>query len=113
MTNKLVWLMPVTALAVSAVVVSGSMAASIRHPSPSAQEATTVTVTTAGTTNARYVLRIWEGRLGMFRGDSETPYRELDMPLSLLSDYDRELLTQGIITDTEEEMRALVEDITS
>jgi hypothetical protein len=113
MTNKLVWLMPVTALAVSTVVVMGSMTASVRHPSPAAQETTAVTTETSASTSIKYVLRIWDGRLGMFRGDSETPYRELDMPLSLLSDYDRELLAQGIITDTEEEMRALVEDITS
>lgn len=111
MTRKFIWLMPVTALAVSAVVVTSSMAASVVHPEPEKQDATEVTTTV--TTNVNYVLRIWNGHLGMFRGDSEVPYRELDMPLSLLSDYDRELLEQGIITETEEEMRALVEDITS
>lgn len=114
MTNKLIWLMPVTALAVSTVVVFGTMTASIRHPAPAAQEATDAAVTsTSVTTGIKYVLRIWEGKLGMFRGDSEVPYHELDMPLTLLSDYDRELLSQGIITNTEEEMRRLVEDITS
>lgn len=113
MKNKLVWLMPVTALAVSAVVVMDSMASSVRRPSPAAQEPTAVTTETSASTSVKYVLRIWDGRLGMFRGDSEIPYNELDMPLSLLSDYDRELLAQGIITETEEEMRALIEDITS
>ncbi len=112
MADKLVWLMPVTALAVSAVVVFGSMTASVKTPAPSAHE-TEPAVTTTVTTNAKYILRIWNEGLGMFRGDSPEPYRELDMPLSLLSDYDRELLEQGIVMDTESEMRALVEDITS
>lgn len=112
MADKLIWLMPVTALAVSAVVVFGSMTATVKSPAPSAQE-TEPAVTTAAVTDVKYILRIWKDGLGMFRGDSDVPYRELEMPLSLLSDYDREMLTQGITADSEAEMRALVEDITS
>ncbi len=106
-----VWLMPVTALAVSMVVVTSSMAATVAHPERPLVT-TTVTTTTA-TTTIGYTLKIADGVIGMYRENSEKPYRTLDMPVSLLSDYDRELLEKGITAETESEIRALVEDLTS
>ncbi len=106
-----VWLMPVTALAVSMVVVTSSMAVAVTHPErPFVTTAVTTTTTTA---SIGYTLKIESGVIGMYRENSDKPYRTLDMPVNLLSDYDRELLEKGITTETESEIRALVEDITS
>ncbi|MFR7471966.1 MAG: hypothetical protein ACLUT1_03645 [Ruminococcus sp.] len=35
------------------------------------------------------------------------------MPLSMLSAYDREQVEQGIVVQTQEELRKLLEDLTS
>lgn len=110
MTKKRIWFIIMTAFAISVVIVFGSMAASVRHPKPQAEEMTEASVTQ---TQVSFILRIWDGHLGLFRGDSETPYREIDMPLYLLTEHDKKLLEAGIIVDTEEEINALVEDITS
>ena len=108
MTKTRIWLMLLTALVISVVIVAGSMANAAVHPETEAEQMTTTTQT-----QVNYVLRAWDGHLGLFRGDSEVPYQELDMPLTLLSDYDREIVELGIIVETEQELRALVEDITS
>ncbi len=102
--------MLLTALVISVVIVAGTMARAVTEPKPMAEEGKQ---TTTVQTNVRYVLRAWEGHLGLFRGESEVPYRELDMPLTLLSEYDRELVEQGIIVETQSELRTLVEDLTS
>lgn len=110
MTKKRFWLMILTAFAVSAVIVFSSMAASIKHPEPQAEETTQTTVTQ---TEISFILKTWNGHLGLFRGDSNSPYREIDMPLYLLTEQDKKLLDAGIAVDTEEELNALVEDIVS
>lgn len=111
MTKTRIWMMLLTALVISVVIAAGSMAASVTNPEPAAEESAAATTTTQ--LNVSYVLRAWDGHIGLFRGDSETPYQELDMPLTLLSDYDREMVEAGITVETERELRTLVEDLTS
>ncbi len=108
MTKGQMWMMVMTAFVVSVVITTGSMARAAVEPEQEAKETTTTTQT-----NVSYVLREWEGHLGLFRGESAFPYQELDMPLTLLSDYDREMVQAGIEVETEKELRALVEDLTS
>lgn len=110
MTKTRIWLMLLTALVISVVIVAGSMANAAQQPETASEQPVTETTTQ---THINYVLRAWEGHLGLFRGDSEIPYQELDMPLTLLSEYDRKIVEQGIIVETEQELRALVEDMTS
>lgn len=110
MTKTRIWLMILTAFVVSVVIVSGSMASAVTRPvlpDEAAQEETSVS------TEAGFILKTWNGHLGLFRGDCETPYREIDMPLYLLAEDDVKLLESGIVADSEEELRRLVEDITS
>lgn len=57
------------------------------------------------------IVREYDGKLGVFRGDSPTPYRIIDYNVSLLSDYDRELLSEGIVINSEEELRVFIEDM--
>ena len=109
MTRKRIWLMILTEFAIRVVIVTGTMS-NITHPSPAAHEKAETSVTQ---TEVSFVLRAWNGHLGLFRGSSDTPYSELDMPLYLLADHDRELLEKGITAESEEELWRLIEDITS
>ena len=60
-----------------------------------------------------YVIREYESGLAVFRGDSESPYKIISVNLNLLSDYDREMLRNGIEADSESEINRLIEDLTS
>lgn len=110
MTRRRIWLILLTAFVISVVIVFGSMAASVSRPKPQAVEMTEPAITQ---TRVSYILKIWNGHLGLFRGSSDSPYREIDMPLYLLTEHDKNLLETGITADTEEEINALVEDIVS
>lgn len=61
----------------------------------------------------QFVLKEYEGKLGLFRGDAATPYQTLDFDVNYLGEYDRELLKQGIGVDTQRELEILIEDYTS
>ena len=60
-----------------------------------------------------YVIREYENGLAVFRGDSESPYRIININLNLLSDYDRQTLINGIEADSESEINRIIEDLTS
>lgn len=60
-----------------------------------------------------YIVREYEGNLGVFRSDSEIPFRTIECELNLLSDYDRLQLEQGIVLADEAELKTYIEDITS
>lgn len=61
----------------------------------------------------RYVLREYGGKLAVFQEENDIPYKEFNIPVALLSDYDQEILKKGIYAETEEEVRKLIEDYTS
>lgn len=61
-----------------------------------------------------YTLKEYDGKIGVFRGNSSTPYTYLqDVELSYINEYDRELLSNGIEVSTEQELKTLIEDLTS
>lgn len=60
-----------------------------------------------------YVLGEYDGYLALFRGEQKQPYQILDMPVQLLSDYDRGQIAEGIHVESEQELRRLVEDFAS
>ncbi len=106
--KKIAWTL-LTALAISLVIVAGSMTSAIQQEHGMAQELTTE----EPPTESGYLLRIESNQLALFRTGSSVPYQRLDVPLNLLSDYDLEQLQSGIAVGTEAEMRQLVEDLTS
>lgn len=106
--RKIAWMI-LTAITISLVIVAGSLTVSMRQERSAAQEVTTEETTT----EPGYLLKIADGQIGLFRMGSSVPYQRLDMPLNLLSDYDREQLEEGIPAATETELRQLVEDLTS
>lgn len=60
---------------------------------------------------AECVVKEYNGRIGVFKGESSTPYRVIDYDFSLLSEYDREQLTEGIVIESDRELQQLIEDI--
>lgn len=70
-------------------------------------------VTSAVVTTVRYTLRDYNGKLALFIGDEDIPSEVYDVMTKSFGEEDREMLRRGIIVDTEEEMRGLVEDYTS
>lgn len=97
-----------SAVALSAIIAVGSLYAGADSNSP--QEALPAAETSNETT---YILREYEGKLAMFRDYSDMPGRVYDFDVSLLTDYDRELLKQGIALPSERELERLLEDLTS
>ncbi|MBQ8297467.1 MAG: BofC C-terminal domain-containing protein [Ruminococcus sp.] len=60
-----------------------------------------------------FIVREYEGKLGVFRGESETPYRIIDCNVSLLSEYDRQQLRTGIVIESDEELNSFIEDMST
>lgn len=60
-----------------------------------------------------YILKDYNGHLAVFYSSEETPYEEFDILTNSFSDYDKNLLSQGISADTEDEIQQLIEDYTS
>lgn len=60
-----------------------------------------------------YILKEYNGRIAVFEQGSDLPYKEFEINLGTLSDYDRELLKNGITADSKEKIRQLIEDYTS
>ncbi len=68
-----------------------------------------------GTTSSppAYVVRSYEGEIGIFRGQSETPEQVLSVPVDSLPATDRLLLQAGIPAQNEGELRRILEDYES
>lgn len=73
----------------------------------------TKTEAIAASESTVYIIREYEGNLGVFKGDSDRPFRTIECELYLLSDYDRNQLEQGIVLANEAELKAYIEDMTS
>lgn len=61
----------------------------------------------------KYIVREYEGKLGVFIGASDKPYKTVDCNLLLLPDYDRQQLADGVIINSEAELKSYIEDMTS
>ncbi len=59
------------------------------------------------------MIREYNGRIGVFKGGSQSPYRIIDYDFSLLSDYDKEQLREGVVIETDSELQQFIEDIAS
>lgn len=57
------------------------------------------------------IVREYNGRIGVFKGESSSPYRVIDYDFSLLSEYDREQLREGIVIESDRELQQFIEDI--
>ncbi len=57
-----------------------------------------------------FVMKAYQGKIALFRENSEQPFQILDFETYLLPDADREALEQGIYADTQEELLSILED---
>lgn len=57
------------------------------------------------------IVRVYEGKIGVFMGSSKIPYRVIDYDISLLSEFDREQLMKGVTMETDYELNRFLEDI--
>ncbi len=57
------------------------------------------------------IIREYNGRIGIFREGSSKPYRVIDYDFSLLSDYDKEQLLEGVVIESDSELQQFIEDI--
>ena len=60
-----------------------------------------------------YILREYDGKLGVFPADSDTPQEVIDVPISLLPPYDQAELSSGVPAADDAELSKLLEDYTS
>lgn len=57
-----------------------------------------------------FVLRTYEGKVALFRENSQKPYQILDIEVYLLPEADRQALEEGILAEDETELRKILED---
>lgn len=95
-----------TAMTISAVIVFGAAARYIQHSRTGAAARKAVSEPPV----IGYTIREWNGAIGIFRGNSPSPYRTVHAGLNLLPEADRTALEHGIQVQTEKELRKLLED---
>lgn len=105
--DKKIYLTIMTALTVSGFIVICTMGQSIHRQRLAAKISDMPKELPA----AICVVREYNGRIGVFKGESERPYRVIDYDFSLLSDYDKEKLTEGVVMSSESELQQFIEDI--
>jgi len=113
MTRKLSLTVLLTGMAVSAIIIVVTVSSSINRQRIKAEQLAAVTTTQTTPLEIGYYLKEYEGELAIFRGESKTPYKRLGVSVNLMSEYDKNLLSNGIFARTQKELNALIEDYTS
>ncbi|SEL62079.1 hypothetical protein SAMN02910353_03025 [Ruminococcus sp. YRD2003] len=104
--DKRIYLMLMTALTISGFIVICTLGQSIHRQ----KLASRISVTAPEPTVVCEV-REYNGRIGLFKDGSSAPYRVIDYDVALMPDFDREQLREGVVMETEEELRRFMEDI--
>ena len=60
-----------------------------------------------------YTIRTYKGKIGVFRGGSESPSQTVDVPVSTLPQSDRKALSAGITVTGKDALRRALEDYES
>lgn len=105
--DKKIYLTLMTAITVSGFIVICTMGQSIHRQRLAAK----ISDVPAELPAVVCTVREYNGRIGVFKGDSRMPYRVIDYDFSLLSDYDKEQLNEGIIIESDYELQQFIEDI--
>ena len=104
--DKRIYLMLMTALTISGFIVICTLGQSIHRQKVANRISVSVPEQTAVCE-----VREYNGRIGLFKADSSVPYRVIDYDISLMPEFDREQLREGVVMETEEELRRFIEDI--
>lgn len=105
--NRKIFFMIFAAVATAGVLVICTLAQSVRNTKIQTKYAVNV----PEVTQPECIVREYDGKIGVFRGSSENPYKIIDYNVNMLSDYDREIIAGGIVMESEEELRKFIEDI--
>lgn len=60
-----------------------------------------------------YVVRTYDGKIGVFKNDEKTPYQMIDVEVSSLPQTDQLLLATGIRADNPSDLQQIIEDYES
>lgn len=71
---------------------------------------TQVSATTNENNSYQYILKEYQGKVGVFEPGEETPEEVLDIDPTILPETDQEDLRNGILIDNADDLRALIED---
>ncbi len=107
--NRKVFFTIFTAVTVSGFITICTLAQTVRHNKIQTKFAANV----PEIVQPECIVREYNGKIGVFRGTGDKPYKVIDYDVSLLSDYDREELTDGIVMESEEELRKFIEDMST
>lgn len=114
-TMKATGYMILGSMTFSAVVLIATLSQMVRWERAAADslafESTIPTRAVETTMPAGYMVRLHNGRIGVFRTGESLPYRYLDAELSLLPELDRQLLEEGIPARDDAELQSLLEDL--
>ena len=65
------------------------------------------------TENDYYTIKEYDGKIAVFKNTEDTPITVYEAYISLLPEYDRNLLKKGIKAKSTEELQKIIEDYTS
>ncbi len=108
MSRKNIIYMYITAIAITVVIFILSIGISFSNNNKTENAEAPQTVYDSG-----YVLGEYNGKIALYRSGSNEPYKKLDFKVDMLTEYDKQMVINGIYTDTEEELNRLIEDLTS
>ena len=105
--NRKIFFTIFASVATAGVLVICTLAQSVRNT----KIQTKFAVNVPEVTQPECIVREYNGKIGVFRGESDTPYKIIDYNVNLLSDYDRAIISDGIVMESDEELRKFIEDI--
>lgn len=109
-SGKEIFFVLLAAITISGFIIICTMGQTVhRHKVETKTEA----IAPAETEAPMYTVREHEGKIAVFRGSVIFPYKIIDFDMSLLSDFDRQQLSEGIALNSDEELRAYIQDMTS
>lgn len=105
--DKKIYLTLMTAITVSGFIVICTMGQSLHRQRLAAK----ISDIPAELPAAICTVREYNGRIGVFKGESHSPYRIIDYDFSMLSEYDKEQLAYGVVIKSDSELQQFIEDI--
>ena len=93
--------------------VTSSISSNFTSIAPSSQESSEI-ITTASVNseneNTVYLVKEYQGHIGVFRDQEPTPFEEIQIEVSIFPEVDQQLLKQGIKAYGPEELNRVIED---
>ncbi len=69
--------------------------------------------TVAKATEYSYIIKEYDGKIGVYKSDEKNPFQVIDVPTYLLPPYDKTELQSGILVKDEKELQQKLEDYAS